>query len=87
MGDDGAEGLSEIADGGQATISLTPDAGGNICLHLEMLQLEGSYVVAYPAALGPLAMHVFKPCRFSFCVVCWWCISSYTAKTGLYFFV
>ena len=71
MGDDGAEGSSATADGGQAAISLTPDAGGaHVCI-FEMLQLEGSRVGGLlPCCLGSFLRYVFlKPCRSSFCVV------------------
>ena len=44
MGEGRAEGSSATGDGGQAEVSLTPDADGtHICI-FESLQLEGSYV-------------------------------------------
>ena len=44
MGDGRAEGLSAIGDGGQAAISLTPDADGTHIHIFESSKLEGSYV-------------------------------------------
>ena len=44
MGEGRAEGSSAIGDGGQAAISLMPDADGTHILIFESLQLEGSYV-------------------------------------------
>ena len=41
MGDSRAEGFSAIGDGGQASISLTPEAGGCI---LENMQIVGFYI-------------------------------------------
>ena len=44
MGEGRAEGSSAIGDGGQAAISLMPDADGTHILIFESLQLEGLYV-------------------------------------------
>ena len=44
MGDGRAEGPSAIGDGGQAAISLTPDADGTHVHIVESSQLEGLYV-------------------------------------------
>ena len=44
MGDGRAEGSSAIGDGGQAAISLTPDADGTRVCIFESSQPEGSYV-------------------------------------------
>ena len=71
MGGGGAEGPSATGDGGRATTSLMPDAGGaHVCI-FEMLQLEGSRVGGLlPCCLGSFLRYMFfKPCRLSFCVV------------------
>ena len=44
MGGGGAEGPSATGDGGRATTSLMPDAGGTHTRILESSQLEGSHV-------------------------------------------
>ena len=44
MGDGRAEGLSAVGDGGQATMSLMPDADGTHVPTFENSQLEGLYV-------------------------------------------
>ena len=44
MGDGRAEGSSAIGDGGQAAISLMPDADGTHVCIFESSKLEGSYV-------------------------------------------
>ena len=44
MGDGRAEGSSAIGDGGQATISFTPDVDGTRVPIFESSQLEGSSV-------------------------------------------
>ena len=44
MEDGRAEGSSEIGDGGQAAMSLMPDADGMHARLLERSQLEGLYV-------------------------------------------
>ena len=47
MGDGRAEGSSAIGDGGQAAISLTPDADGTRVCVFESLHIEGLYVGVY----------------------------------------
>ena len=44
MGDGRAEGSSAIGDGGQAAISLMPDADGTHVHIVESSQLEGLYI-------------------------------------------
>ena len=44
MGDGRAEGSSATGDGGQAAVSLTPDADGTYVHIFESSQLEGLYV-------------------------------------------
>ena len=48
MGDGRTEGSSAIRDGGQAAISLTPDADGTHMPIFESSQLEGLYVGDLP---------------------------------------
>ena len=43
-GDGRSEGLSATGDGGQAAVSLTPDADETVVRIFESLQLEGPYV-------------------------------------------